>query len=331
MAAESPEGLDATNFCRQHQVYGISLRSRVLLSLPEQSGAGLAQIEIDSESAAFFLDAIGDSPLQTGPFAPCRYAFLQDSSSYVLWPDMGEFLVSADGLRITSRRFEEATPESFEVYLLGQALSFALVRSGFEPLHATSIVVDGRAIAFLGDSGFGKSSLAACFIEAGHRLLTDDLLIVREVSGAFCAYPGPPRIKLFPKMARRFLGEGFEGVPMNSRTRKLIVPLDRHQACHEPAPLIAVYALVRAREAAKEPGLRIAPASSRDAFADLMKNTFNYVMLDTARQQRLFKATSRLAAGMPVGRLFYPRRGDYLPVVRDAILSDIYDRTRVAV
>ena len=86
--------------------------------------------------------------------------------------------------RITGRQHDEAQEESFQVYLLGQALSYALVNAGFEPLHATAIVVNGGAVVLLGSSGFGKSSLAACFLEAGHRLLTDDLLILRPPAGA---------------------------------------------------------------------------------------------------------------------------------------------------
>ena len=48
--------------------------------------------------------------------------------------------------------------------MLGQALSFALVKQGFEPLHATVAVVDDEAVAFLGHNAFGKSTLtgASC-------------------------------------------------------------------------------------------------------------------------------------------------------------------------
>jgi len=55
----------------------------------------------------------------------------------------------------------------------------------------------------LGDSGHGKSSLAACFLAAGHRLLTDDLLVIGESGDYLMAHPGPPRIKLFPAVWRR--------------------------------------------------------------------------------------------------------------------------------
>src|SRR5207249_3480420 len=144
-----------------------------------------------------------------------RYASLRDGSIYVRWDTIGEFLVAADGCRITCRRVEASSPESFQVYMLGQALSFALVKQRFEPLHATVVVVNDRAVAFLGENGSGKSSLAACFVDAGHRLLTDDLLIVQERSNRLLAFPGPARIKLFPQIAGRFLGGVADRVPMN--------------------------------------------------------------------------------------------------------------------
>ena len=110
--------------------------------------------------------------------------------------------------------------------MLGQALSFALVKQRFEPLHATVVVVDDQAVAFLGDNASGKSSLAACFLEAGYRLLTDDLLMLQESSNRVLAYPGPPRLKLFPKIASRFLGRTANRVQMNPDTEQAD-PADR--------------------------------------------------------------------------------------------------------
>src|SRR5205823_339252 len=129
-------------------------------------------------SPAMFSQAIGGLDLQSRSDW-YHYAHLEDRSSYVRWIGLGEFLVSSDGRRITCAPAPESSIESFQVYLLGQALSFALVKRGFEPLHATAIAVDGEAIALLGKSGFGKSTLAACFLAADHRLLTDDLLLLQ--------------------------------------------------------------------------------------------------------------------------------------------------------
>src|SRR5262249_52789551 len=133
-----------------------------------------------------------------------------------------------------------------QVYLLGQAISFALVRQRIEPLHATTIVIEGRAVAFLGGSAFGKSTLAASFLVAGHRLLTDDLLVLKTSATEVLAYPGAPRIKLFPAIAKTVLDSGAD-VKMNADTGKLIIALKGDRACAMPVPLAAIYVLAAPR------------------------------------------------------------------------------------
>lgn len=306
----------------RYGVYGISLWSQIPLSLPADSHIGFTEIELRMESPRFFSAAIQNVHLQRSPWGSYRYAHLQDGSSYLRWEGIGEFLVSRDGRCVTCARFTEVL-ESFQVYLLGQALSFALVKGGFEPLHATCVVVNGQAVAFMGDSGFGKSSLAASFLEMGHPLLTDDLLTLRKSNEGFAAYPGPPRIKLFPEMARRFMGEPVNSVPMNSGTGKLVIPLDCAQTCTSPVPLRVVYTLQSPEDQGCEPCVRIKQLSPRESFLTLLSNTFNYVILDPARLQRQFAETARLATGILVKQLSYPRRASSLSAVREAILSDL--------
>jgi hypothetical protein len=306
----------------RYGVYGISLSSQIPLSLPADLRAGFTEIELRIGSPSLFSAATQDAHLQESPWGSYRYAHLKNGSSYARWEGVGEFLVSRDGRCVTCARFTDAL-ESFQVYLLGHALSFALVKNGFEPLHATCVVVDGQALAFVGDSGFGKSSLAASFLEVGHLLLTDDLLMLRKSGEGFAAYPGPPRIKLFPEMATRFLGEPVNNIPMNSGTRKLIIPLDGGRACASPVPLRIVYALGPPSDRAGESSVRIEPLSPRKSFLAILSNTFNYVILDPSRLQRQFAETARLATVIPVKQLSYPRRVSSLSAVRDAILSDL--------
>ena len=321
-AHEQYPSADPTSKHFRYSVYGISLHSEIALSLPEQSGPGLADIELCSGTPAAFSKAIGDTEVQRRSdwyqFAP-----LEDGSSYVRWTGLGEFLVSPGGERITCRRAPEAPFESFQVYLLGQALSFALVKSGFEPLHATAIDVNGEAIVLLGDSGFGKSSLAACFLAAGHALLTDDLLLLQLAAGRFEAHPGPPRIKLFPAMARRFLRRAATGVPMNAETEKLVIPLGLRESRRLPLPLRAIYALAAPCETRHTRRILIETLSQRDAFLTLLANTFNYIVVDPDRLQRQMTETNRLVNQIAVRKLSYPRSLSQLPSVRAAILSDL--------
>jgi hypothetical protein len=308
-------------------VYGISLRSEVPLSLQEHGEPGILEIELRAGSPSLFSKAAKGATLRPTPTAWYRYANLQNGSTYLHWENLAEFLVSADGLRITFGWMGLASWEAFQVYLLGQALSFALVKRGYEPLHATSVVVGGKAVVFLGNSGFGKSSLAACFLLAGHPLLTDDLLMLRECPEGFRAYPGPPRIKLFPDMARKHLGKGVTGPPMNLESEKRIITLEPHQRCLTPVPLGAIYALASPREVARKQRIRIDEMSSRQAFVALVANTFNYLIVGADRLHRQFHETARLAGAVPVKKLIYPRRHSSLPLVYEAILADLSRET----
>ncbi len=307
----------------QYCVYGIAVDSDQPLALPEHGQRHLASVSVRAGSPAFFREVTRDLvfPLGTDDFY--QYAPLANGSSYVRTRNVGEFVVSGDGRLITVRRFEEASVESFQVYLLGRSISFALVKQGFEPLHATVVLIGDSAVAFLGDSGFGKSSLAACFLQAGHRLLTDDLLIVTESSHGLMAYPGPPRIKVFPNIARRFLGRAAQGVPMNPDSSKVILPLGPCRGCENPAPLAAIYAITPPEEPKRKAPVSIEALSARDSFLELVKHTFNYRLTQPARLARQFAAGTRLVAQMPVRRLAYPRVLKQLPEVRQAVIEDL--------
>jgi hypothetical protein len=307
----------------QYCVYGVTLQSDIPLALPADGSGELARIELRTAPDSYFFDAQRELPPQNDPNSWYKFGRLRDHSSYVRWEGVGEFMVSARGHQITARQFEEADQESFQVYLLGQALSFALVKCGFEPLHATTVVVNGKAVVFLGESGFGKSSLAACFLAADHRMLTDDLLILKKFAGGLWAYPGPPRIKLFPKQARKFLGDASNGVAMNSGTQKLILPLDRTRSSDTPVPLKAIYTLAPPREVFRKQPIRFKTLSPRESFLELVKNTFNYRVLDTGRLERQFNETARMVSAMSVRKIFYARVLSQLPAVRDAILADL--------
>jgi len=305
-------------------VYGLVIVSDTPLALPEYSHGGLGELEVLIAPADAFRAALEGARFLSSPGSWYRYAFLQDGATYVRWDGVGEFLVAAGGQRILCRREDTASSESFQVYLLGQALSFALVKQRLEPLHATAVVVGDRAVAFLGSSAFGKSSLAACFLEAGCRLLTDDLLLLQTSSIGVLAHPGPPRIKLFSKVAARFLGPTAAArPPMNTDTDKLIVPLDQRRSCATPVTLAAIYAVVPPREACRMPDVSIEPLSPRAAFIELVGGTFNRRLVSADRLTRQFSVMTSLADRLPVKRLAYPRAIDRLQDVRARVLADL--------
>jgi len=311
-----------------YRVYGIRLRSDIELSFANGVPLGEPDVDLISAPESFFREISRDAVLTPTSYGWYQYALLDDDQIYLRWDGMFEFLVAGDGRRLWFGSLGTNSLESLQVYLLGRALSFALVKQGFEPIHATAIVLDGSALAFLGESGYGKSSLAAGFLGAGHRLLTDDLLLISQLSEHPEAHPGPPRIKLFPWVARRCLGMTDVGVPMTNGSHKLVLPLGEHHHHNRPAPLRTIYALSGPREVFRKQRISIATLSPREAFVELMRHTFNYVVADPKRLQQLFSKSQQLASRVPVKRISYPRDLDLLPEVRERILADVADDAR---
>jgi hypothetical protein len=308
---------------RYYRVYGLSLKSALPLPCPVQADPVSVTAELAAGSAPIFAKARAKAANALDDARWFQQAPLADGSTYLRWSGLFEFLISPAGRRITCRALNGASQEAFHAYLVSQVLSFALLKRGVEPLHATVAVVNGQAVAFLGDSGYGKSSLGAAFLRAGHRLLTDDLLVITEADRRFIAHPGPPRIKLFPEIAKTFLGEGIAGVPMNPKTTKLVIPLASRLSAQTAAPLQAIYALRPPLRGVRRKRITIRPLSQRRACLELIANTFNPVIVEPDRLARQFCLAARLVGRIPVKSLSYPRDLARLPAVVESIQADL--------
>ena len=244
---------------------------------------------------------------------------LRDGATHLKWSGLFEFLISADGRTIEYLALDGATDESLTTYLLGQVLSFSLLSRGSEPLHATAVVIDGEAVAFLGDCGYGKSTLGAAFLARGFPILTDDILALEVRDGRWFAHAGPPRLKLFPSVARKILARA-DGMHLNAGTSKLLLPLSGTEASSRPIPLKALYVLPR-------PGRRparigITALEGEKAFLEITRAAFNLIRVDRARLTSQFTTATRLVRDVPLRRLAYPRRLSRLDDVCNAVIAD---------
>ena len=111
-----------------------------------------------------------------------------------------DFYLSPDGREIRCSSHEQGNGELSEIdrqILLGPVLVLALALRGTWSLHASAAIYDDKLVLFLGESGQGKSTLAAYLAdEAGWRLAADDILPVTISSGGVTAWPHFPQLKL---------------------------------------------------------------------------------------------------------------------------------------
>ena len=316
--------LSATELPFDYILYGFRLRTRVKLTLKDAPVEGDADLELLPAPPEWFESTISQVALSPSDWMHIHE--LPGAWSYVRYDGMFDFLISPLGDRIFYRWLSEVSLESFQTYALGRIFSFALVKKGYEPLHAATVVVNQRAVAFLGASTFGKSSLAACFVADGFPLLTDDVLRLEEQGSHYIAFPGPPRLKLFPRVARIYLGDVSAGVPMNNLSvgsHKFVFSLAANQTCAKPTPLAAIYVVASPRKVYRKQRITISALPPAKALVSLLTFTHNHELTGRDRLVRQFDAASCLTAKVPILSLSYPRVLASLSEVKAAVLEDL--------
>jgi hypothetical protein len=112
-------------------------------------------------------------------------------------PGVGRFCVHA-GKEVRVQPDPAVEAQDLRLFLLGSAFGAIWFQRGFFPLHASVVVINGGAIAFSGDPGAGKSTLAAWLNSQGYPLLCDDVCVIRFADDEQpVAYPAFPRLKLW--------------------------------------------------------------------------------------------------------------------------------------
>jgi hypothetical protein len=307
-----------------YSIFGIRVTSDFPLEFPADAEAcarsPLAHVDFVEGVEDDFLPfaSLTESEIEPG------YWPLPGGPAYLRWPDWYECSVSADGSRVACRWLHGCDRAVLQNFLFGQALAVALVHQGIEPLHAAVVRVNDCAIGFLGDCTFGKSTLLATFLQAGHRAVTDDLLILDRRSGNTVALPGSGRIKLLPDSADRFLDDRDSGMPLNPLTTKCSFPIDASRQQRTGLPLRRLFVLPEPGERDRITSIEIWPASPAEMVHELLKNTFAGQILESARLVRQFDHAVQLATEVDGFRLRYPSGLNHLPALRQAIVEHVH-------
>jgi hypothetical protein len=147
----------------------------------------------------------------------------------------------AGGRSITVHRFREIDDEEVQALVGGSLLAALMRQRGLLTLHASAVSDGSSVVGFLGESGWGKSTLAEAFLQRGYEVLTDDQLVLDFDKDSILAHPGPSSIKLRPEAGAALLAD-YDALPQiakRSTQRKREIP--RSQT--HPLPLARLYVL----------------------------------------------------------------------------------------
>jgi hypothetical protein len=221
---------------------------------------------------------------------------------WLTYNDEATFLVDAAGSHIVARWKSSLRDTDATTHLAGSVLAFVLRVRGSVPLHASAVVVNDRAILFVGHPWAGKSTTVAALMRIGCPVLADDIVRIDMDEGRVLAYPGHPRLHLWSDAAAAL----FES-PDDTR----VAEYDKHafdlhangRHVHAaPLPVGAIYVLgERLRERSVLPSIETLPASA--ALVALARHSYGNCLLDRAMRAREFDVLCHLLESVPVREL----------------------------
>lgn len=240
----------------QYRAFGLSLASELELLHLESVSGDPPEVRINSADLSEVRAVHG--------LEDVARAFIATDSGVVMhWRDVGTVLVS-DGTTIQVDFEPQVDPSIRTLALTGPPLGVLLEQRGNLVLHGSAVVMDSKAVAFLGHKGLGKSTTAAALAQAGYPVLTDDILAIDTESDTFFVRPGLPMMKLWPASSTAIYGPSEEGG--DDHADKQLRIADVNQQDH--FSLGAVFVLDIGETGAEA-------VHGKEAFISLMRNSYS--------------------------------------------------------
>lgn len=238
-----------------------------------------------------------------------------------LFHDVARFLLE-EGEAVSVDVRKEVDDDVIEARLLGEIFAGLLRQRGHLVLHACAVAHEGEAIAFIGESGWGKSTLAESFCQRGYALLTDDVMAVSfGEDGRPLVTPSYPQIRLREDAAAHLVPDGGGLVDISRNGPKKARP-DRPVPT-APVPLRAVYLL----EPTYRDHAEVVAVAPRTALMALVSHTRARTIVGTNAPVLLrdhLSQCTRLVEAVPPRGLRRRRSLEAIPELMDLVEQDAF-------
>jgi len=251
-------------------------------------------------------DLVIDVATKTAPqrMSDTSEVVLRDDWAILPIPTVGEFWVS-NGRCIQGFLDPQADIHLAKVFLLGSAIGLVLHQRGLLVMHASAVLIDGRATLFVGDSGAGKSTIAASLARDGYDVLADDVMpIAYDSDKRAVVWPGACAFKLWGDTVDSLGLQRERLVPISNRDNKFYV-LNPRTVADEAYPIARIIELARVTE--EQPSVSLDALGPLEALRVVSTNTYrtNYIDL-LGRRHEHFRQCGQLIHQVPVLQLRRP-------------------------
>lgn len=261
----------------------------------------------------------------------------ENNASYLFhFHGLAEYKFDPENKEVQFQPISAINTNTVEHLLFNQVIPYIYSYFGLTTLHASAVTrplalegsnkKDFRAVAFLGKTGQGKSTILASFCVHGFQMLTDDCLVVEKENKTLFAYPGQPSLRLWDDSAEFLYGKDSSDYPPvaeYSSKKRISESHGKFTFFNHPAAIHRMYFLDNSPEKDQNQNLEISRLSPMEAFVEILQHSFNIDMRDPERVRRSFDVTSGIASLPIFYRLSYPRTYVHLARVRQAIFDHL--------
>lgn len=279
-----------------HHHYQLAgLRFRSPLALPELgpvTAAGDVDVYIDESEVP--LPDNGQAP-------PGGMTWSSDTERCLLdVAQIARFNISRGQCIAFQRTDADGDDHRLRLFLLGSVLGALWHQRGRLPLHAGAVDIDGRAWAFAGQSGAGKSSLVVAMAVSGAGYLCDDVCVLDVLDDdRVHAWPGLARLRVSPEI--RALLSLDDRAPLDPFGKHALTPPWPRPVGVRP---LAGIVILETDPAAEKPVIDRLEAPA--ALAALLTHTYRSEYLPIEHRARHFGQCAALVRSVPVYRLRRP-------------------------
>jgi hypothetical protein len=274
----------------RHEAYGVVVACTHPLDAPRADPALSPWLSIERLPARPPAEvAHWDWQLPT-PSGEPFLALLRRSDALLLrFADLADVLVEHGAAHARVWPHPDASDGAIGRLLLDQLLPRVLAGRGRCVLHASAVLAPRGALAFVGPSGVGKSTLAARLADAGLSVMADDALVVELDQGVCFARGAYPGLRLAPSGA-------------GAKTRVC----EGMSFAAERVPLAAIYLLEHDAKGAAAGAPEVRTLAGAAALECLLRDSYRLDASDRAELGRGFAQLSALLDAVPLFRLRRP-------------------------
>lgn len=298
-------------------LHGLRVRSEVPLDAAHVE-AGEADIQVHVGDRR-------DVPREPPPGKVIAALEIPGASSSITFAD-DRYLLRVNGLcdfeidaalATITVHLDPGTGEEGARLLIGGVLASLMSLRGLTVIHASAVEAEEGAVAFVGNSGMGKTTVAALCCAAGAKLVSDDALRVgADEAGAWC-YRGTAELRLRQPAASLAQIIGSEAVRSTLDLRTATRPAPT------AAPRLGLAAVVAPVCDHQSDVLEVTRLRGPEAAMELVRYPRSLGWRDPAPLRRDFDVLARVAKAVPVYRAVLPWGPPFQPDLGARLLAEI--------